>query len=138
MGTRPEPHGPTCPGRRPTSLTRRDLLAGTANGFGLLALAGLMGEADAGPHFAPKAKNVIFCFMDGGVSHVDSFDPKPKLAALDGQGVGKVDNPTAATNRKWLKSPWSFTRHGQSGLSVSELFPHIASCADDLAVIRSM
>jgi hypothetical protein len=92
----------------------------------------------AGPHFTPKAKNVIFCFMDGGVSHVDSFDPKPKLTELDGTAVGKVSNPTANVGRKWLKSPWAFHRHGHSGLPVSELFPHIASCADDLAVIRSM
>src|ERR1700761_1170637 len=128
MGTRPEPHGPTCPGRRPTSLTRRDLLAGTANGFGLLALAGLMGEADAAPHFAPKAKNVIFCFMDGGVSHVDSFDPKPKLAELDGREFNGSKNPTAAVGRKWLKSPWKFRRWGESGMPVSALFPHIAAC----------
>jgi hypothetical protein len=91
-----------------------------------------------GPHFRPRAKNIIFCFMDGGVSHVDSFDPKPMLAKLDGKPVGKVENPTANINRKWLASPWKFRRHGQSGLPVSELFPHIASCIDDLAVIRSM
>src|SRR4051794_37110923 len=76
--------------------------------------------------------------MDGGVSHVDSFDPKPKLGELDGKDVGKVDNPTANVNRKWLKSPWTFQRYGQSGLPVSQLFPHLASCADELAVIRSM
>jgi len=76
--------------------------------------------------------------MDGGVSHVDSFDPKPKLAELDGKPAGKIDNPTANVNRRWLKSPWKFNRHGRSGLPISELFPHIATCADDLAVIRSM
>jgi hypothetical protein len=92
------------------------------------------------PHFKPRAKNVIFCFMDGGVSQVDSFDPKPKLADLDGKEIGtKVDNPTANMgNRKWLKSPWGFKRYGRSGLEVSDLFPHIGACADDLAVIRSM
>lgn len=134
-----------CPGRLPTMISRRELLKSSANGFGLLALSGLLADradADAtakhSPHFAPKAKNVVFCFMDGGVSHVDSFDPKPKLAELDNRPVGKVDNPTANTNRKWLKSPWKFRRHGESGLPVSELFPGIASCADDLAVIRSM
>src|SRR5262249_29442665 len=66
------------------------------------------------------------------------FDPKPKLAELDGKDVGKVDNPTAIGNRKWLKNPWTFKQHGRSGLPVSELFPHLASCADELAVIRSM
>ncbi len=90
------------------------------------------------PHFAPKAKNVIFCFMDGGVSHVDSFDPKPKLAELDGKPFTESKNPTANGNRQWLKSPWAFKQHGECGLPVSELFPHIASCADDLAVVRSM
>ena len=106
------------------------MLAGTANGFGLLALAGLLGEnagaSELKPHFAPKAKNVIFCFMDGGVSHVDSFDPKPKLAELDGKPFTGSKNPTADVNRKWLKSPWKFRRHGESGMPVSELFPHIA------------
>lgn len=101
-----------------------------------------LGEITTGsavaPHFPAKAKNVIFCFLDGGVSHVDSFDPKPKLAELDDQPAGEVENPTANKNRKWLKSPWKFRRHGESGLPVSELFPHIASCVDDIAVIRSM
>jgi hypothetical protein len=114
----------------------------------MLALAGLMSEdasaapqaetALPAPHFRPKAKRVIFCFMDGGVSHVDSFDPKPKLAELDGKPFTESKNPTANGNRQWLKSPWAFKQHGESGLPVSELFPHIAGCADELAVIRSM
>jgi hypothetical protein len=140
------PNSPSCgcPGPRPTPLSRRDLLAAGANGFGLLALSALLADrahADGPapePHFKPRAKNVIFLFMDGGVSHVDSFDPKPKLADLDGKDVGKVDNPTANVNRKWLRSPWGFRKHGASGLPVSDLFPHVAGCADDLAVIRSM
>ncbi|MGE0608187.1 MAG: DUF1501 domain-containing protein [Pirellulales bacterium] len=90
------------------------------------------------PHFPPKAKNVIFCFMDGGVSHVDSFDPKPTLEKVDEQPAGKIDNPTANQNRKWLKSPWTFQPRGQSGLPVSNLFPHLANQIDELAVIRSM
>lgn len=124
------------------------MLATTANGFGLLALSSLLAESglaapqvaasQPAPHFATKAKNVIFCFMDGGVSHVDSFDPKPKLTELDGKAFTESKNPTARGNRQWLKSPWEFKQHGQSGLPVSSLFPHIASCADDLAVIRSM
>ena len=134
-----------CPGRLPAMMSRRELLKSSANGFGMLALSSLLTDrafADttttAGPHFAPKVKNVVFCFMDGGVSHVDSFDPKPKLAELDNKPVGKVDNPTANANRKWLKSPWTFHKHGESGLPISDLFPEIASCADDLAVVRSM
>ncbi|MBM4067744.1 MAG: DUF1501 domain-containing protein [Planctomycetes bacterium] len=134
----------TCPGSRPLAPSRRDLLRTTANGFGLVALSGMLAEsatADAPrpvPHFRPRARNVIFCFMDGGVSHVDSFDPKAKLDELDGREVGRVDNPTANRNRRWLRSPWLFRRRGQSGLPVTDLFPHLATCADDLCVIRSM
>jgi hypothetical protein len=133
-----------CPGRTADPLTRRDLLRQGANGFGLLALSALLAEespAAAPPlrtHFRPRARNVIFLFMDGGVSHVDSFDPKPKLAELDGRPAGKIANPTANVNRRWLRSPWKFERRGRCGLPVSDLFPHIATCADDLAVIRSM
>jgi hypothetical protein len=78
--------------------------------------------------------------MPGGVSHVDTFDPKPKLAELDGKpfdGFYQV-GAKKETNRKWMKSPWQFAQHGKSGLWVSELFPRIAACADDLAVVRSM
>lgn len=146
MGTRRQVATSGCPGRGPSPLSRRELLAGTANGFGLLALAGLLGEAGAAApqpaaprtHFAPKAKNVIFCFMDGGVSHVDTFDPKPKLAELDGRAFTGSKNPTADVNRQWLRSPWRFRRHGESGMPVSDLFPHISARVDDLAVIRSM
>ena len=136
-----------CPGRIAAPVSRRAMLTASANGFGMLALSGLFGrtaraasshETHApGPHFAPKVKNVIFCFMDGGVSHVDSFDPKPKLGEVDGQAA-ESKNPTANANRKWLKSPWEFKQHGQCGMPISSLFPHIAGCADDLAVIRSM
>ena len=136
-----------CPGRQPQPLSRRAMLAASGNGFGALALAGLLAEEAKGapdkqqllkPHFAPRAKNVIFLFMDGGVSHVDSFDPKPELDKQDGKAFTESKNPTANGNRQWLKSPWKFEPRGQCGMPVSELFPHIASCADDLAVIRSM
>jgi hypothetical protein len=130
-------------------LTRRDLLQTSANGFGLLALSGLLAETSLAapmsgltglpaPHLPQRAKNVIFCFMDGGVSHVDSFDPKPKLAEFDTKPFTESKNPTANGSRQWLKSPWEFKQHGQSGMPVSSLFPHLAACADDLAVIRSM
>jgi hypothetical protein len=124
------------------------MLRASANGFGWLALCSMLAEETPGsaaggerapqPHFRPRAKNVIFCFMDGGVSHVDSFDPKPKLAELDGRPFLDSQNPTARGNRQWLRSPWAFRRHGQSGIPISDLFPNIARCADDLAVIRSM
>jgi hypothetical protein len=125
--------------------SRRDMLRASALGFGSLALQGILAEAQP-THPAPdgsrlanrRARNVIFCFMDGGVSHVDSFDPKPELDRRDGQLYTDSRNPTAMGNRRWLKSPWTFRRRGQSGMPISDLFPHIASCADDLAVIRSM
>jgi len=136
---------PQCPGRVRQPLSRREMLAASATGFGSVALAGLLASskisaaaASLRPHVSPRVKNVVFCFMDGGVSHVDSFDPKPKLAELDGQSFTASKNPTANGNRLWLKSPWTFQPHGESGLPVSSLFPHIARCADDLAVIRSM
>lgn len=94
------------------------------------------------PHFAAKAKNVIFLFMTGGVSHVDTFDPKPQLVADAGQEV-KLDHPEIKNRpgyeRIFLKRPqWEFAKHGECGTEVSSLFPHVAKCVDDLAVIRSM
>ena len=134
-----------CPGRLSGPMTRREMLKTATAGFGTLALSALMAEEAyaglrpvSGPHYRPRAKAVIFCFMDGGVSHIDSFDPKPKLTEHNGGLVGKVENVTAGGTRKWLKSPWSFKQYGQSGLPVSELFPGAASIADELAVIRSM
>ncbi len=137
----------SCPGRFSAPVTRRQMLKQSCNGFGLTALSALMADSTfahaargPAPHFVPKAKNVIFLFMDGGVSHVDSFDPKPKLAELHNKpaAIVKGQNPTAEGNRKWLQSPWTFKRYGGAGTWVSELFPHIASCVDDLAVVRSM
>lgn len=117
------------------------MLQTSANGFGWMACADLLrgGEATVGErHHRATVKHVIFCFMDGGVSHVDSFDPKPKLDELDGKPFLESKNPTADGARQWLKCPWSFRRYGQSGIPVSSLFPHVAACVDDLAVIRSM
>src|SRR5262245_16285860 len=123
---------PACPGRRFAACSRRDWLRRSANGFGMLALSALLAEKGGavGTHFTPRARNVIFLFMDGGVSHVDSLDPKPELDRRDGG--------TFRGNRKWLRSPWRFSPQGRSGLLVSELFPHIGACVDDIAVIRSM
>jgi len=116
-------------------------------GFGMLAFAGLANQwamAETGrplPHFAPRAKHVIFLFMDGGVSHVDTFDPKPELARLNGeQAKWRADELSQALtpNRKWLKSLWEFKQRGQSGLWVSDLLPNIAGVADELCVVRSV
>lgn len=126
------------------NFSRRAMLGATASGFGMTALSALMAEESyaglsviPGPHHEPKAKNVVFLFMSGGVSHLDTFDPKPKLAELDGTKA-TLDNYTAGPNRKWLASPWKFSQHGESGALVSELFPHVATCVDDLAIVRSM
>jgi hypothetical protein len=134
-----------CPGCGPKPMSRRDALKYASGGFALTAFSALMAErayADmtAEPQVAPKVKNVIFCFMPGGVSHIDTFDPKPKLEELDGkpfEGFYQV-GAKKETNRKWVKSPWKFRQHGQSGIWLSELFPHLAGCVDDIVVIRSM
>ncbi|HEU0122842.1 MAG TPA: DUF1501 domain-containing protein [Bryobacteraceae bacterium] len=114
-------------------MTRRQLLQRASNGFGYLAFQALQAQAK----IAAKAKNVIFLFMPGGVSHMDSFDPKPKLTELDGKQA-KLESYVAGPKRKFLGSPWKFKQYGQSGLTVSELFPHIATVADELCVVRSM
>src|SRR5688500_1197806 len=136
-------------------LSRRELLARAANGFGAAALAGLLADPAFGagpppprlrgplapkpPHFKAKAKSVIFLFMDGGPSQVDTFDPKPRLDKDHGQPIKMKVEPTQVNDvGKVLKSPWKFKKHGKSGLPVSDLFPHVATCADDLAVIRSV
>jgi hypothetical protein len=130
-----------------TPLTRRDMLWRCANGFGAVALAALAAEeangsaAGGAPHFRARARNVIFLYMDGGPSQVDTFDHKPLLEKYHGRDphtVFKVE-PTQFNNvGRVMASPWKFRRHGQSGLSISELFPRVAECADDLCVIRSM
>ncbi|MBM3793494.1 MAG: DUF1501 domain-containing protein [Acidobacteria bacterium] len=121
-------------------LSRRDMLLGTSTGFGLTAFAGLAAESPARkPHFEPKIKSVIFCFMSGGVSHVDSFDPKPRLARDAGKPMPMPVKPTMFNDVKGIMpSPWSFKNYGQCGMPVSELFPHMGSRADDLCLIRSM
>ena len=127
-----------CPGCLGAPLTRRRMLSLSANGFGLTALSALMAEdAYAGlvptppTHFQPKVKNVILCFMPGGVSHMDTFDPKPKLNELHGQLSGDGI-------RTYQGCPWTFKKYGKAGIAVSELFPHIATLVDDLAIVRSM
>ncbi len=126
-------------------LSRRELLTRATNGFGLVALSSLLAEGrGAGdgrglPHFAPRAKRVIFLYMDGGPSQVDTFDPKPRLDAEHGQPIGmEVPRTQFDDVGTVLRSPWRFRQHGQSGLWVSDLLPGIASHADELCVVRSM
>ncbi|MSU32438.1 MAG: DUF1501 domain-containing protein [Pedosphaera sp.] len=122
------------------------MLRESALGFGSVALASLLAEPAHGalthtamPHRRPRARSVIFLYMDGGVSQVDTFDPKPRLKADDGKAFGLKTEPTQfEQNGAVLGSPWAFRARGQSGLPVSELFPLTGGCADDLCVIRSM
>src|SRR5947208_3284216 len=133
-----------------TPISRRDMLRRCASGFGAVALAALLKDSAYGapgvgkpaiPHHAARAKNIIFLYMDGGPSQVDTFDYKPLLERYHGKdpnSVFKVE-PTQFNNvGKVMASPWKFRQHGDSGMWVSELFPHVAGCVDDLAVIRSM
>jgi len=131
------------------SLTRREMLTRCANGFGGVALASMLAEetqaksldplAPKTAHFAPKAKHIIFLYMDGGPSSVDTFDPKPRLAKENGKPFGLKMEATQFNNRgKTLASPWEFQHYGQAGIPISDLFPHVARHADKLCVIRSM
>jgi hypothetical protein len=134
----------------PGPINRREMLRALGGGFGTLGLAGtLAGSAPApppraagpmaakAPHFTPKAKRVIFLFMNGGPSHVDTFDPKPALVKRHGQGPPESAG-RMRKGRKLMQSPFKFAKYGQSGIEVSELFPETAKCIDDVCVIRSM
>ncbi len=127
-------------------LTRRDMLLRCANGFGAVALAALLAEDSRGAavsvrHHPARARNVIFLYMDGGPSQVDTFDYKPLLEKYHGRDphtVFKVE-PTQFNNvGRVMASPWKFRRRGQSGLWASDLLPHVAGCIDDLCFIRSV
>src|SRR5829696_9472250 len=140
-------------------VTRRQALCTMGNGFGMLAFAGLVGEslgvadllaagqkktadpkivATGGLHHAARAKRVIFLFMNGGLSQVDSFDPKPMLDKYDGQPLPGGAVATERRTGALMKSPFTFKKYGQSGMDVSELFPHVGSCADDICFVRSV
>ena len=113
-------------------------------GMGALGL-GAMAQATTGnplsprpPHFRPRAKRIIHLFMNGGPSHVDTFDPKPELARYAGKMLPMRNLPTERKTGAALPSPFKFAQHGQSGLPVSEIFPHTAKHADEICVLRSM
>ena len=141
----------------PPAVNRREMLVQSATGFGALAFSALLTERAFGEvlipatnmpgdplfprptHHAAKAKNVIFLYMDGGPSQVDTFDPKPRLEREHGQKIKMKVPPTQFDDvGNVLKSPWKFRQYGGSGIPVSDLFPHIAQCVDDLAIVRSM
>src|SRR5947207_5819215 len=126
--------------------TRRDFLMRAGAGFGGLALSYLLAQENAHaaeaatgnplsprpPHFPAKAKAVIFLFMEGGPSHLDTFDPKPELTRLNGQRLppsfGKVITPMGTGGNKLLASKRTFRKYGRAGLDVSDWLPHIAGC----------
>ena len=143
-------------------VSRRQVLSQLGSGFGTLGLASVMAQsgliggqafaagspsglapsvsplAPKAPHFAPKAKRVIFLFMNGGPSHVDTFDPKPDLTKYAGQQPEELIKNYQRSVGKLFPSPFKFAKHGQSGIDVSELYPHVASVIDDICVVRSM
>ena len=141
------------PHKASNPVTRREALCRMGNGFGMLAFASLVGDsltkaglvhaADGSVAVRPldhpaRAKRVIFLFMNGGLSQVDSFDPKPMLDKYHGQ---PLPGGTVATERKTgalMKSPFTFKKYGQCGMDVSELFPNVGACADDICWIRSV
>jgi len=133
---------------RASRLTRRELLFRSANGFGGLALCGLLASCrrPSGDSTMPRlegplkrAKSVIFLYMDGGPSQMDTFDPKPRLDREHGQPI-KMETPDTQfrIGKKVMKSPYRFQQHGECGAWVSEIFPHLAECVDEMAIIRSM
>ncbi len=132
-------------------LSRRELLGRLGGGIASVALTGMLARqgllaappswlGPRSPHFAPKAKAVISIFCYGGVSQVDTFDPKPELLKRQGEAMtGAGDVVVSQGNPGGLMpSPWSFKKYGESGIEVSELFPHVAQHVDDLALVRSM
>ena len=137
----------------PATTSRREFLTKSANGFGALALPALLSQEIAAnpqsnnplaaktPHFAPKAKAVIYLFMVGAPSQMETFDPKPVLDKLNGQPMpksfGEVKGQFVKQGTPLLGSQWKFKKYGQSGADVSDLFPHVATCVDDIAFIRS-
>ena len=139
----------------PKPATRREALSRLGQGFGLTALAaitqnalaqtasdpkavGVPGVLTGKLHFKPRAKRVIFLFMNGGVSHIDSFDPKPMVDKYDGQPMPGSTPVTFFRVGNLMKSPFKFKKYGQSGMDFSELWPNVGSVADDLCMIRSM
>jgi hypothetical protein len=131
-------------------LTRREALRRVGGGFGMVGLASMLPQLAASeppsaatllehpPHFPARAKHIIFLFLNGGLSQVDSFDPKPALAKYHGQPLPGGNPKTERRTGNLMRSPFTFQHYGESGIEVSELFPHIGSCADDICFLRSV
>ena len=138
---------------KPKPVNRRDALKKIGGGFAFLSFASMIGEqiaqAEANPaentnwmikdpKFKPKAKHVIFLFMNGGMSHIDTFDPKPMLTKYNGQAMPGGDLGHERKTGKLMMSPFEFKKYGKSGIEVSELWPHVGECIDDVCVVRSV
>ena len=138
-------------------ISRREALCRMGSGFGMMSLASMVGQSLAradvnpkanapkvspwmisDPHFNPRAKHVIFLFMNGGMSQIDTFDPKPALAKYDGQPMPGGDLKHERKTGGLMKSPFEFKKYGQSGIEVSDLFPQLATCVDDMCIVRSV
>jgi hypothetical protein len=148
---------------KPQPIHRRDALKKIGGGFAFMSFASMIGESLAqaeslhsatpagstsgnppapwmlkDPHFKPKAKHVIFLFMNGGLSQIDSFDPKPMLTKYNGQPMPGGDLGHERKTGSLMMSPFEFKKYGKSGIEVSELFPHVGECIDDICVVRSV
>ena len=126
-------------------MTHREVLNVMGAGFGMVGFRNLVGAEPSvdpllpkAPHFPAKAKRVIYLFLNGGPSQVDTFDPKPKLDEYNGKPIPSGNLRTERKTGNLLKSPFTFKKYGQSSIEVSEIFPKLGACADDLCVIRSM
>jgi len=125
-------------------VTRREALRRVGNGFGMMAFAGMLGrslnaaDGAAKLDYPQRVKRVIFLFMNGGCSSVDSFDPKPMLDKYDGQPLPGGEVKTERRTGELMKSPFKFKKYGQYGMDVSELWPHVGEVADDICWIRSV
>src|SRR5258706_16323418 len=132
----------------PSQITRREALCKMGAGFGMLSFASLVGESLAqaaegpapwmiqDPHFKPKAKHVIFLFMNGGLSQVDSFDPKPVLDKFDGQPLPGETPQHERKTGELRKAPVTFKKDGKSGIEAKEQLPKVGEGIDDICVIR--
>ena len=149
MASKRKRNSSSCGNFRPTPVSRRAMLRQAACGFGGVALSAMLGGKTFAsgrdvpifgePHFPPKVKSVIFLYMDGGPSQIDSWDPKERLTKDNGKPFPAKREPTQFNNAgNTLASPWKFRNYGESGIPVSDLFPNIAQHVDDLAVVRSM
>ena len=122
-------------------LTRREALRRVGGGFGMMAFAGMVGQSLAHAvalDYPQKVKRIIFLFMNGGCSHIDSFDPKPALEKYDGQPLPGGTIKTERRTGELMKSPFQFKKYGQCGMDVSELWPHLGEVADDICWVRSV